>query len=101
MALMPQLYEGSVPNFHRDFLRGRSCLIGCPKFDNTDGYINKFTDIFKATNIKSITVLIMEVPCCSKLPAIIQEGMGASGKKIPLEVVTVSTRGNIIERKKL
>jgi len=43
----------------------------------------------------------MEVPCCSKLPAIIQEGMGASGKKIPLEVVTVSTRGNIIERKKL
>ncbi len=84
----------AYPDFHRDFLKGRSCLIGCPKFDDTEFYIKRFAEIFKTSDIKSVTALIMEVPCCSKLPVIIQKGMDMAGKNIPFKVVQVSARGN-------
>jgi NAD-dependent dihydropyrimidine dehydrogenase PreA subunit len=86
----------AYPNFHNDFLKGRIVLIGCPKFDNTEEYINKFAEIFKLANIQNVTVLTMEVPCCSKLPAIIRQGMEIAGKNIPIEVIIIGTRGNII-----
>ncbi|MCX5802399.1 MAG: 4Fe-4S binding protein [Proteobacteria bacterium] len=85
----------AYPNFHSDFLKGRIVLIGCPKFDNTEEYVNKFAEIFKLANIQNVTVLTMEVPCCSKLPAIIRQGMEIAGKNIPMEVI-VSTRGKIL-----
>lgn len=84
--------------FHRDFLKGRTILVGCPKFDETDAYITKFSDIFKSAEIQSVTIVIMEVPCCSKMPMIVQKGMAMSGKKIPTEVVIVSTKGGIVKR---
>lgn len=85
----------AYPDFHRDFLKGRACLIGCPKFDDTNAYIERFGEIFKENNIKDITVLIMEVPCCSKLPVIVKEAIKKAGKNIPLEVVKIGARGNI------
>ncbi|MBA4418435.1 MAG: 4Fe-4S ferredoxin [Syntrophus sp. (in: bacteria)] len=91
----------AYPDFHKDFLRDRAVLIGCPKFDDTAEYINKFRDIFLSAEIKGITILIMEVPCCSQLPLIIREGMALSGKDIPAEVVVVSARGEIIRRESL
>lgn len=90
----------AYPDFHGGFLKGKVCLIGCPKFDDTEFYINRFAEIFKTANIKNITVLIMEVPCCSKLPGLVKKGMELSGKKIPLETVTIGARGNIVEKKK-
>jgi hypothetical protein len=91
----------AYPDFHKDFLKGRVVLVGCPKFDDTEAYITKFAEIFKIADIQSVTVLIMEVPCCSKMPMIIQEGMDLAGKKIPTEVAVVSGRGKIIRRDKL
>lgn len=85
-------------DFHRDFVEGRVVLLGCPKFDNINEYIEKFADIFKIANIQSVTVLDMEVPCCSAFPAIVKKGMEASGKTIPLEEVTLSVRGEILKR---
>ena len=88
----------ACPDFHRDFLKGRTVLIGCPKFDDTEEYARKFRDIFLTAGIKDVTVLIMEVPCCSRLPLVVKEGMTLSGKKIPVEVVVVSARGEIVRR---
>lgn len=91
----------AYPNFHQDFVKGKVVLVGCPKFDDVEAYIEKFTEIFKTANIKSIMALVMEVPCCSALPVILRRAMDAAGKKIPLEQVVVSTRGDILSRKKI
>jgi ferredoxin len=86
----------AYPNFHEDFLKGRVVMMGCPKFDDIDEYVKKFADIFRAANIKSITIAIMEVSCCSKMPLIVQKGMELAGKSIPTEVAIVNASGNII-----
>jgi len=91
----------AYPNFHRDFLQGKAVMIGCPKFDEAQAYVQKFADIFKTAGIKSITVLTMEVPCCQGLPLIVKKGMEVSGKKIPLTQVTISARGEVLGQQKL
>ena len=88
----------AYPNFHQDFLNGKVLMIGCPKFDDVQEYIQKFTDIFKTVDIKSITALIMEVPCCSGLPMIVKRAMDAAGKDIPMEEIAISTKGDILTR---
>jgi Pyruvate/2-oxoacid:ferredoxin oxidoreductase delta subunit len=85
-------------NFHRDFLKGKAVMVGCPKFDDVQGYVDKFTDIFRSANIKRVTVLDMEVPCCSALPKIVKRGMELAGKSVPLEEVVISARGEILKR---
>jgi NAD-dependent dihydropyrimidine dehydrogenase PreA subunit len=90
----------AYPGFHNDFLKGKTVLMGCPKFDDTEEYINKFAEIFRIADIKSITALIMEVPCCSKMPFLIQQGMALAGKSIPVEIVVVSTRGKILKKER-
>jgi NAD-dependent dihydropyrimidine dehydrogenase PreA subunit len=89
----------SYPNFHRDFLKDKAVMMGCPKFDNVDTYINKFAKVFTNSNIKSITAVIMEVPCCSALPSVVKKGLELAGKKIPFEEVVISTRGQIVEKR--
>jgi NAD-dependent dihydropyrimidine dehydrogenase PreA subunit len=88
-------------NFHCEFLQGKVLLLGCPKFDDAPQYIKKFAEIFSAADIKSVTVLEMEVPCCSALPGIVKKGMEEAGKKIPLEEVVIGVRGTILGRRKL
>ncbi|MBW2609829.1 MAG: 4Fe-4S binding protein [Deltaproteobacteria bacterium] len=92
----------AYPNFHQDFLKGKAVLVGCPKFDDVEEYIRKFADIFKTADIKSVTVLVMEVPCCSGLPIIVEKGMERAGVNIPIEQVVISARGEILggERKR-
>jgi hypothetical protein len=91
----------AFPRLQTEFLPGRAVMIGCPKFDDRKDYVEKFTQIFKTAGIKSITCVMMEVPCCSGLPVILKEAMQASGVTIPLEVITVSARGEILEKRKL
>jgi len=91
----------AYPNFHHDFLKGKVVMVGCPKFDDVEEYIQKFADIFTVADIKSITVVVMEVPCCSALPIIVRQGMEAAGKRIPLEEVMISTRGKILKQERL
>jgi len=89
----------AYPNLHADFLEDKVIMMGCPKFDDVAGYIDKFTEIFKVAGIKSITALVMEVPCCSGLPMIVRRAMAAAGKEIPMKQVIISTRGEVLQKK--
>ena len=91
----------AFPTVHRDFIRGKSVLLGCPKLDNAEFYIEKFAQICKQSGVKSITSVVMEVPCCSGLPMIVKKGMELSGVEIPMEEVVISTRGKILERRQV
>ena len=83
-------------NFHADFIKNRITLIGCPKLDDTD-YSEKLTEIIALNNIKSVTVVRMEVPCCGGIENAAKQAVKRSGKFIPWHVVTISTDGNILE----
>ncbi len=87
----------AYPNLHRDFLQGKVVMMGCPKFDDVQEYIQKFTDIFKEADINSVTTLIMEVPCCSGLPWIVKQAMEKAGKNIPLAEKIIGVRGQLLK----
>jgi Fe-S-cluster-containing hydrogenase component 2 len=88
----------AFPTVHRDFIKGKAVTMGCPKLDNAQYYIEKFAQIFKESGIKSITSVIMEVPCCGGLPMIVKKAMQMAGVNIPMEEVIISTRGEILQR---
>lgn len=83
-------------NFHRDFMRGKVTLIGCPKLDACD-YTEKLTMILSQNNIKSLTIVRMEVPCCGGIENAAVSALKSSGKFIPWQVVTLSLDGRILE----
>ena len=83
-------------NFHNEFIRNRITLIGCPKLDSVD-YTEKLTEIIGGNDIKSVTVVRMEVPCCGGIEHAVKEALKASGKFIPWRVVTISTDGRILD----
>ena len=82
-------------NFHRDFIQGNVLLIGCPKLDGVN-YTEKLTQIFANNDIREITVARMTVPCCGGLPFAVENAIKNSGKEIPLKIVTISPRGEIL-----
>ncbi|PIN87299.1 4Fe-4S ferredoxin [Candidatus Woesearchaeota archaeon CG10_big_fil_rev_8_21_14_0_10_44_13] len=83
------------PNFHSELLKGRSLVIGCPKLDDVEHYVGKLTEIIRNNRIKSITVAIMEVPCCYGLYSAVEQAVGNSGKKVPFEQKIVSVSGSM------
>ena len=83
----------AVANFHQDYLRGKSVVIGCPKFDDARAYLQKFKDIFTFNDIEKVTLLHMEVPCCFGLKALVERAVQTSGKDIELEEVIISIQG--------
>ena len=83
-------------NFHNEFIRKHITLIGCPKLDSID-YTDKLTAIIANNDIKSVTVVRMEVPCCGGIESAVKRALMASGKFIPWRVVTVSTDGRILD----
>lgn len=85
----------SHPNFYQEFIRGKVTLVGCPKLDAVD-YSQKLTEIFLQNDIKSITLTRMIVPCCGGLEYAVKMAVEASGKKIPVNVVTIDTKGNMV-----
>jgi len=91
----------AYPNFHQDFLQGKVVMMGCPKFDQPNEYIQKFADIFRTADIKGITVLAMEVPCCQGLPFIVEKGLQLAGRQVPVEKVIISARGEILSRERM
>lgn len=101
LLIMADCVPVAFPSLHRDFLKGRAVMMGCPKFDDVQHYIEKFAQVCKLSGIKSITSVVMEVPCCSALPMIVNKGMELSGVKIPMEEVVISTRGKIIQRRQV
>lgn len=81
-------------NFHNDFIKDKITLIGCPKLDSVD-YSEKLTAILAVNDIKSVTVVRMEVPCCGRIQTAVQKALDASGKNVPLNVTVISTDGKI------
>ncbi|MGN0984775.1 MAG: ATP-binding protein [Gemmiger sp.] len=82
--------------FHQDFIRGHITLVGCPKLDGVD-YAEKLTEILRSNEIRSVTVVRMEVPCCGGIEHAVKTALRASGRMIPWHVVTISTDGRILD----
>lgn len=85
-------------NFHEDFLKDRVVLVGCPKLDDVAFYQEKLTAIFSQNQIRSVTVVKMEVPCCGGIAQAVKNALAASGKIIPLADVTVGVEGDLVRR---
>ncbi len=80
-------------NFHQDFLKDKTLVIGCPKLDDAEAYRVKLTEIFQRNNIRSVTVINMEVPCCFGLFHIVKRALEDSGRKMPLRQEIISIKG--------
>jgi hypothetical protein len=84
-------------NFHQDFIKGHITLIGCPKLDAED-YSVKLSEIIKNNDIRSVTIVRMEVPCCGGIEMAVKTALQNSEKLIPWNVVTIATDGTILDR---
>ncbi len=84
--------------FHREILRGRPVVIGCPKLDNSKAYVEKLAAMLSQSSVKSLTVVHMEVPCCTNLVWIANEAMNLAGRQLPLNEITISLGGEIREK---
>jgi ferredoxin len=87
--------------FHRDLLPGRVVMLGCPKFDDAEEYVQKFIEILRIADLKSITVVDMEVPCCSKLPILVRKAVSLSGVEAPVEEIVISRKGDVAQKRKI
>jgi len=85
-------------DFHREFLKDKTLLIGCPKLDDAEFYRDKLTQVLRCSSIKALTVVHMEVPCCYGLVQLAQEALAASGKDIPFEDITIGLNGEKINK---
>lgn len=79
--------------FHNDLLAGKALMVGCPKLDDAQQIQDKFVEIFRNAGIKSVSVVAMEVPCCSRLPMIVKKALEISGANIPLTEIIVGIQG--------
>lgn len=86
----------ALADFHRSLLREKPVVIGCPKLDDPDFYVEKLTDLIRQSSVRSITLVHMEVPCCSGLVRIAETAIAASGTDVPMNNVTVGIQGEII-----
>lgn len=88
---VPVAYAG----YHEDFLKGKAVVMGCPKLDDNNFYTQKLTELFSKSDIKSITVLKMEVPCCGGIAMAARQALAASGKQIDYQEVTIGIQGQV------
>jgi hypothetical protein len=88
-------------DFHRRFLEGGTLLIGCPKLDDMEVYIQKLTEIFRQNDIRSVDVVYMEVPCCSGIVQLVKMALADSGKYIPTTLSRVGIKGDFVEEEAL
>jgi hypothetical protein len=83
----------ALGSFHSDLLKGKALAIACPKLDDSTPYVEKLATIFRENEVKSITVAIMEVPCCRGLDMMVRQALSLSGKEIPLETAVIGING--------
>ncbi|OFV65489.1 MAG: 4Fe-4S ferredoxin [Candidatus Syntrophoarchaeum butanivorans] len=100
LLLVADCVPVAYPNFHADFLKNHAIAVGCPKFDDVNVYLNKVTEILKQSDLKSLTVLYMEVPCCFGLVHLAQEAVKRSGMDVPFKVIKIGIKGEVIEEKR-
>lgn len=95
LLLVADCVPFAMGDFHQRFLKGHSVAVGCPKLDDAELYVDKLGAILEANTLNSLTVIHMEVPCCSCLIQIAREAMARSGVQVPFEDVTVGLRGEV------
>ena len=83
-------------NYHQ-FLQGKVALLGCPKFDDAEEYLDKFVQIFQQAEINSVTIMYMEVPCCSGLPGLVERAADIAGIDVDIYHAVISTKGELLE----
>jgi hypothetical protein len=83
----------AYPDFHRDLLAGRRVLVGCPKLDDVQAYVEKLTELFRVARPRSLTVARMEVPCCGGITAAAREAVRLSGVPVAIAEVNIGVRG--------
>lgn len=86
-------------NFQERYLERKAVLMGCPKFDDGEAYIQRFAEIITTSDLNSLTILIMEVPCCSAMTMLVSKAMERAGRKMPVEEITISIRGEELSRR--
>ena len=99
LVLVADCVPFAMADFHARFLRGRSVAVGCPKLDDTEFYIEKLAAILQVNDLRSLTVVHMEVPCCSGLTHIAKEAIAQSEMEMSFEDVTVSLKGEVVQTK--
>ncbi len=87
----------AFPTLHRDLLKGRVVLAGCPKFDDVALYEEKFAQIFQQADIRSVTVVRMEVPCCAGLQALVMKGLKEAPADVPVEEIVIAPQGHPVD----
>ena len=88
----------SLGNFHKDYLKGKSLGIACPKLDsNTEVYIEKFRQLIDEAKVNTITVMMMEVPCCGGLIQMVKAAAAKAERKVPVKQIIVGVEGEILE----
>lgn len=98
IAVVADCTAVTAPGFQERYLQDKVVMMGCPKFDDAESYIQKFREILLTADIQSITILIMEVPCCSAMNTIIKEAIEKSGVQVKVEEITISTRGEELQK---
>lgn len=95
LLLIADCVPFAYARFHQDFIKDRAVLVACPKLDDFQAHVKKLTDILSHSSVKSLTVVHMEVPCCSGLVHMAKQAMKLAGKDIPLKEVTVGIKGDL------
>ena len=88
-------------DFHSRFLEGKALVCGCPKFDDVPEHVAKLTAILKENDIREISIVNMEVPCCFGLVQIVRQALEASGKSLPVTICTLGTAGQVLQQQKI
>ena len=96
LLLVADCVPFAMADFHRRLLRGRPVVIGCPKLDDGQAYAEKLAAILTTSDVHSVTIVHMEVPCCTGLVRIAEAAVQRSGRNVPLNDVTISIRGQVI-----
>jgi hypothetical protein len=96
LLLVADCVPFAYADFHPALLSDHALLVACPKLDDFDAHLARLTEIFRQTEIKSLTIVKMEVPCCSGLVHLAKQAIAASGKNIPFTEITIDTKGNRI-----
>ena len=97
LLIMADCVPVASPDWQGTLLKGEVVLVGCPKFDDAEAYLEKLTEIFHNNTIKRVTIVHMEVPCCSGLAGLVSRAIKDAGKKIPLERLVLSVEGDELE----
>jgi NAD-dependent dihydropyrimidine dehydrogenase PreA subunit len=100
LLILADCTAAAYANLHADLITGKTVMMGCPKLDDQDEYIKKFTEIFTIAGIRTITVVSMEVPCCAGLPWIVKKALEASKADIPTGEIVIGVKGNVLSETK-